>query len=562
MGGKAVKDVRPLTWDEVKPTYEWVENNILPLILLTKEDAIPIGSYGKKAKGETSGDIDIAINAKKFEPLQFEDIAVAIDCVLNEENGFETTLLKGFDQVSVKVPICGDESKGYAQIDLMPSPDLKWAKFMYHSPNLAEGESKYKGAVRNALLMALISESTKEVTKLYEGKAEEYKSLAIRFPTGVWDIKRSFMGKSGKIVQKGAVLESEFVTREPQDVIDIALGEGYGIGAANSFETLWEIIHRKDFIHKHKLNEIMSKFLVNLKSMKQNTPEEAVKKYPTILGEALSDVLKPKTEDELASSIDNIMNEPKPSFYSIKKLHEKGLLKNYPKEKIRTAINKSEIPTWRIKEELKWLKYYLTKEEIDSFKFKEELSSYERNLKRYSKDISRPTNRKELRSLEKEAKFNKDKRWFNETIEIIKEGSYYKSIAKIIRDKINKNQFRFIFEMYQLSKDHKNSHYTHAFMRRANKIVQDVIPSMARSEFKVPQGNQWGLQFIDKLVNLGFFKIEKEKTKQFVVLNRSYKDSEEFITQNYYKLMRDLTDEIENFNVPGLYEGKNEVNKG
>ena len=37
MGGKAVKDVRPLKQEEVKPTYEWVVNNMLPLLGLEKK---------------------------------------------------------------------------------------------------------------------------------------------------------------------------------------------------------------------------------------------------------------------------------------------------------------------------------------------------------------------------------------------------------------------------------------------------------------------------------------------------------------------------------------------
>jgi len=336
MGGKAVENVRPLKQDEIKPTYKWVEENILPILALEKQDALPVGSYGKKPKEETSGDIDIVINAKKFmtNGLKFEDIATAIDCVLNEENNFETKLLKGFDQVSVSVPICGDLKNGYAQVDLMPSPDLKWAKFMYHSPNLAENESKYKGAVRNALLMALISESTKEITKLFEGQAEEYSSLAIRFPTGVWNIKRSFMGKKGNLIKKGIILESEFITREPQDVIDLTLGEGYGIGAANSFETLWEVIHRKDFIHKNKINEIISKFKANLKSMMMEPPIETMNKYPKIFEQKIEDIFKPKSKEDLLREVQKKFAKEDFGFSDLKILHDNNLVDLLPREEV------------------------------------------------------------------------------------------------------------------------------------------------------------------------------------------------------------------------------------
>ena len=290
MGGKAVKDVSPLHNKELQSTYEWVQHNILPILGLSSEDSITLGSFNKKPQDQLSGDIDVALNAKKYldEGLKFEEISPSINLIL-KESGFETTLLKGFDQVSVKVPICGDSKNGYAQVDLMPSPDLRWAKFIYHSPNLKENESKYKGAARNALLMALVSESSKENIKLFEEKVEEYNSLAIRFPTGLWNIKRSFKGKTG-IIKKGTVINADFITRNPQEIINIALGEGFKVDAANSFETLWEIIHRKGFVHKNKLNEIMSKFIVNLKSMQQEIPIELVNKYPQILRESLGDV--------------------------------------------------------------------------------------------------------------------------------------------------------------------------------------------------------------------------------------------------------------------------------
>jgi len=295
MGGKAIKDVRPLKYEELNSTYKWVQNNILPILGLESNDVIPTGSFLKKSKNQTYGDIDIAINAKKYlnEGIEFNKISLSIDLIL-KESGFETTLLKGFDQVSVKIPINGDEKNGFSQVDLMPTPDLKWAKFIYHSPNLAEDESKYKGAVRNALLMSLVSEPSKDITKLFEGKIEEYNSLSIRFSTGLWNIKRSFMGKKGQIIKNGIVLDSEFISNNPQDIIDIALGEGYKIDAANSFETLWEIIHKKDFINKNKLNEIIHKFKENLKSMQQDIPEETIKKYSKVLNEGIQDILKPK----------------------------------------------------------------------------------------------------------------------------------------------------------------------------------------------------------------------------------------------------------------------------
>ncbi len=569
MGGKAVKDVRPLEWDEVKPTYEWVEQNILPLIFIDKSEAIPIGSFGKKPKGEKSGDIDVAIDAKRYldNGMQFEEVCEAINQILNEEHGLETTLLKGFDQVSVKVPICGDESKGYAQVDLMPSPDLKWAKFMYHSPNLAEQESKYKGAARNALLMALISESTKEITKLFEGKAEEYASLAIRFPTGVWNIKRSFMGKKGKLVQTGTVLESEFITRDPQDVIDIALGEGFKPDSANSFETLWEIIHRKDFIHKSRLNEIMTKFKVNLKSMKQDIPTETAEKYPFLV-EDISNVLKPKSEEDIFKEANDYLEKEDLRLYELEKLHNSGVLKILPKEKVRQAIidttGRETKNRWRstnlIQSNNNWMLTYISRDEfqkiLDEAKYDELMVKYGHLPYVLPKYTGKGP--KELRQLEKEFKFLHDKNFFEEIIKLLYYNLSHKSILRIVHERIKRNQFVFFVKAINYIDDHKNSHYPPGHVKKVLRLLDGSESQMERSAFRVARGNQFGLKFINDLINDGILILYKEGNKQILKANPNYKDSETFVSENYYKFLKYLTSNIEKYNLTKLNES-NEI---
>lgn len=566
MGGKAVKDVRPLDQDEVQSTYEWVEQNILPLILIEKEEAMPIGSFGKKPKGEKSGDIDVAISAKRFldNGIKFEEVCEAINHILNEEHGLETTLLKGFDQVSVKVPVCGDESKGYAQVDLMPSPDLQWAKFMYHSPNLAEGESKYKGAVRNALLMALVSESTKDVTKLFEGQAEEYTSLAIRFPTGVWNIKRSFMGKKGKLVKTGSVLESEFITRDPQDVIDIALGEGFKVGAANSFETLWEIIHRKDFIHKNRLNEIMTKFQVNLKSMMQNTPEEAIEKY-SFLNEDISDVLKPKDKEEILKNAKKFLEDPDISMNDIKKLDDDGVLKLLSPEQIKQLIfnGLEKKYYWSPMNQLKGYKdlilKYITQDEYQIFLNKAKFEDIKRKynfLPTTAQKKYAGQSWKELNKVEKEFKFEADKDFFEKIISILSYDLKYKSILRIVHERIKRNEFVFFVKTINFLIKHRHSHYPIGFVQKILKLLDGSNNETPRSEFAVAKGNQFGLEYVDDLVQDGILRKYKIANKQIIAKNEDYKDSETYVAQNYYKFMNYLTSNIEKYGISGLNESK------
>ena len=555
MGGKAVNNVRSLKHDELNPTYEWVQQNILPLLGLNSNDVIPTGSFMKKPKNQTSGDIDIAINAKKYldEGLEFDKISTAIDLIL-KESGFETTLLKGFDQVSVKVPINGNENNGYAQVDLMPSPDLKWARFIYHSPNLLEEESKYKGAVRNALLMALVSESTKEVTKLFEGQTEEYNSLAIRFPTGLWNIKRSFMGKKG-IVKKGTILESEFITREPQYIIDIALGEGYKVDTANSFETLWEVIHRKDFIHKNRLNEIMSKFQSNLKSMMQNVPMEAIKKYPRIsweaqygtfklktietkeksINEGVSDFLKPKSEEEIINAAKLLLKQVENlDFYKLKDLNNKGVLKLLSDKNelnindIRNIIlNKLTNENWfgggieLFIRQNNWIKEYLTDEDLEHIIFNYNLKEF----KQRNPDSPEPKNLKELRKMERQRIENERNKRISDLFNIIKGNIKSESIDKIIKERIKRNQFTYLIEVLNLYNNHKVSQYTNKYIRLIFELLDGQKDFVRRIEF-IPssKGEQWGLEFINKLSYLNIIEKFKKGNLQLLKANKNYID--------------------------------------
>jgi len=300
MSGKLLENVKPIKQGELFETYEWVKNNVFPIIDIKPENATPIGSFNKKPINEESGDIDIAIDiSEAYKKMKLNEISSLLYDKLSEH--FETKYIKGFDQVSIKAPIRGDEKFGFVQVDLMPTRDLNWSKFMYHSPNLKEGESKYNGALRNLLLFSIITESYFIENKLYEGQVEEYNALVIRLPSGVWDVRKSLRGKTG-LIKTPKILEAEFITRDPKDVIRIALGEGYNIKSANSFETLWEIIHKKHFIHKNVLEKIINKFHKNIKKANIDPPKEAIKKYPHIF-EGVLKLLKPKRKIDIVRQL-------------------------------------------------------------------------------------------------------------------------------------------------------------------------------------------------------------------------------------------------------------------
>jgi len=283
-GGGAIPSSRPITWDEAQKLYAWVRKNIPPKFGIEEGDLEVIGSYGKKEEGQTHGDLDIAVSAEAIMTRNGLGASNVLDFVDDAlvSMGIETKKMTGFKQVSAGIPIPG--TSDIAQVDFMLSPNLDWSRFVYHSPDFRSGESKYKGVYRNALLMAIITESSKEILKrTAEGDVEELETNVIRYPEGIWRARKSFMGKKG-LVKTGQLLRDfdKFVTLNPQEVTELAVGKGYTPESISTFERLWHIITRENFIHSENLDDILQKFAINLKSIGIPYPEEAIQKYPEI----------------------------------------------------------------------------------------------------------------------------------------------------------------------------------------------------------------------------------------------------------------------------------------
>ena len=288
-GGNAVEESRPLTQKEVIKTFEWTEKNVLPLLGLDGNgvDYSPIGSYAKKTEDVTSGDIDIAVSVDKIagvNGLTFEEVLPWLDEKL-KSLGYSTKMVRGFEQISFGAPIDGDYKNGIGQVDLMLSTDLNWSKFMYHSPNFIIGESKYKGMYRNVLLMSIVSEMFKESSKLTpEGDTEQYKQYVIRLEKGIFQVEKSFMGKKGSLIKTANLLKDQdkFITNTPEDVVELAFGEGVKPLEVMTFEDAWNRLQSPKFPHKKKLDQILNRFKTYILASKMPLPSEAVEAYPNL----------------------------------------------------------------------------------------------------------------------------------------------------------------------------------------------------------------------------------------------------------------------------------------
>ena len=143
-GGNVFKDekgtalTKRINLADVKPTVKYLESLTgLPLL-----DNM-LGSTGKKP---TSGDLDLAVDAKKHtkDEVYNKLIAKGVD---------QKDLAKSGDSVHYKCPINGDPMNGYVQVDFMFG-DPKWQQFALN----ASPESEFKG-VHRAILLASIAKA-------------------------------------------------------------------------------------------------------------------------------------------------------------------------------------------------------------------------------------------------------------------------------------------------------------------------------------------------------------------------------------------------------------------
>lgn len=284
--GNAIEESRPLQQSEVEGTYRFIIKSIFPLLSLSEDFAKPIGSFMKKLPGQTSGDIDIAILADRIAGENGLALSEVLDFVSDKlkKAGYSTTIGRGFQQVSVGIPVEGKPKNGTAQVDLMLTDNLEFSTFMYHSPDFTKSESKYKGLYRNILIMAVISNSKRETTKLTDkGEVEEYKSYVLRLNQGVVSVAKTFAGKRG-LVKTAAVLHDQdrFITNTPEVIAEIGFGKFVPPSELMTFEDVWRRVTDIKFIHRDKLTSILTDFRNRITSTKVPYPTECVEEFPNI----------------------------------------------------------------------------------------------------------------------------------------------------------------------------------------------------------------------------------------------------------------------------------------
>ena len=292
-GGTAIKTSRRIREDEFEATLSSIKEKLFPVLGIDPskmgDEYIVIGSIGKKkSPDDTSGDLDIGYDAEKFsvsngitkkECSAF--VNQRIEENLDEILGFQTEIkyMKGLNIVTIGWPIGGEEKNGIVQLDLIPLTSIEWADFIYYSPDYKTDESKYKSAHRNWLLAAILSERKEVIERDADGEIMDYDTPVLILSDGLFWHKKSYRGKIKPRLKNAAKIEGSerFVTSDPQEFIDFALGRGYTVNDVKTFEDVLKIIESPDFDLIDHLEEIKERFINYLERAGLEIPAEVNK---------------------------------------------------------------------------------------------------------------------------------------------------------------------------------------------------------------------------------------------------------------------------------------------
>ena len=287
-GGAAVNGRRILQ-SEVPTILDKVEEILSGLGLVRGEDWDIVGSAGKKKIEDTSGDIDICIKNDRMKEVLgsgdgkndvYNDLAKYLEGLGYDRYAVQT----GFSQVSFGMPI--NDIDDIVQVDFILVRNLEWSKFTQASPDYTKDESKYKGHVRNVLMMCIVKYCFKRTTKrvtldddsVVDGETENF---VIRLTDGLYKTRKHCFNKKGDSIIKTKTLMHEYdelITDTPQGLIDLLFNDGT-LDDFLSFETLYDAFMSDRFKFPENRERILVGYVMSLDGQGIDIPTEISQEY-------------------------------------------------------------------------------------------------------------------------------------------------------------------------------------------------------------------------------------------------------------------------------------------
>lgn len=275
-GGNALGNVRPIKQSEIGATLDSIRDVVFPLIGIAGDNVLLLGSMDK---AEDSGDLDVGLPMKEFCEANGVDEVLGMkylyDLLGRNFPEFQTEWMRGLELVSMAYPIKGDPSLGYVQVDFIPVKDMEWAKFIYYSPNRLKGESAYKSAHRNMLLRSVLFVVKENEDMDESGNLLGYDGLSLRLNDGLYQVRRSFVGKRGLLKNPVTISEKDsLLTSVPKDFVNALFGPECKVEDVRTFEQCWAVITSPGSKYADKMEEIKESLIKELKKAKLEVPAE------------------------------------------------------------------------------------------------------------------------------------------------------------------------------------------------------------------------------------------------------------------------------------------------
>ena len=230
-----------------------------------------IGSLGKKAPDVETGDIDIAVVIDSKEKL-LEILKDSLGVYIDEINMNTTPKIMSIgykyncdEGIYSTMDEYGDMSPLFnvVQVDFMLVKNLSWAKWRFQSPDLKNGESKYKADPKVFLMQYMFSALPLNMPVEYfdDGVTVKIKYKYTLNQEGLWIQKLNYEGKRGKPVKNPSREVYKFITDNPYKVTEYLFplydsDPDYDENAFHCVEKLWNSLHQyykyesdKDYVY-------------------------------------------------------------------------------------------------------------------------------------------------------------------------------------------------------------------------------------------------------------------------------------------------------------------------
>lgn len=287
MGGKAFKEItRRIKKDEIKETLYWLQKK-WPDHILNGMNDLDQSLLGSAGKNDDSGDLDLNLDITKF------DQSIVANQLINILGADHVKPKIGNNQIFTAVPIKGDPSNGFVQIDFMFG-DKIWQEFSYFSPVVIDGPgnadgvitSSFKGLYRTEFLKALTAYNSDWVLE------ENGEMIARIGPTFfhdkglVWRYRYRPFKKNSKTERIQALIEvseNEFfeifpsafpasasVMKDPEEVSRFLYHDCISSSNLETLEMCWRYL--RWYYQKDERDKIVKIYLERLNSLKVDIP--------------------------------------------------------------------------------------------------------------------------------------------------------------------------------------------------------------------------------------------------------------------------------------------------